>query len=96
MSQILEYLRDQVKDQEKLFEDLPPGVNRSWTFSFRCSNSHAAMINSLVGQLVENKTDAITLLLDLGFEAIEKDGVFKDVLTRKDEFQDIYDWDKDK
>ena len=54
------------------------------------------MINSLVGQLVENKTDAITLLLDLGFEAIEKDGVFKDVLTRKDEFQDIYDWDKDK
>ena len=45
--------------------------------------------------LVENKSYAVRLLLDLGWEAIENDGVFADVINKKYEILRVLDFGED-
>jgi hypothetical protein len=72
MSEILESLRNQ---GEYVEEHLYP-------LSCKLKRSQQAAVEAVI-KLAGNKTNAVRLLIDLGWEALEKDGVFDDVIQAK-------------
>ncbi len=87
MSDILENLRCNAAA-----DDSPAA--RTWGVSLKVNNAQQASIDAVM-DLVENKSYAVRLLLDLGWEAIEKDGVFADVIDKKYEILRVLDFGED-
>lgn len=79
MSQILEDLRN--RGEYGLDE-------RVFPLSVKLKVPQQAAVEAVM-KLVGNKSDAVRLLIDLGWEVIENDGVFDDVIQFKSEAEDI-------
>lgn len=79
MSQILEDLRS--RGEYALDESVFP-------LSVKLKVPQQAAVEAVM-KLVGNKSDAVRLLIDLGWEAIENDGVFNDVIQFKAEAEDV-------
>lgn len=79
MSQILEDLRS--RGEYALDE-------RVFPLSVKLKVPQQAAVEAVM-KLVGNKSDAVRLLIDLGWEAIENDGVFNDVIQFKAEAEDV-------
>ena len=87
MSDILENLRCNAA-----VDDSPAA--RTCGVSLKVNNAQQASIDAVM-DLVENKSYAVRLLLDLGWEAIEEDGVFADVIDKKYEILRVLDFGED-
>ena len=77
MSEILESLRMQGRVCRRAFVPLSCKLKR---------NQQAAV--EAVIKLAGNKTNAVRLLIDLGWEALENDGVFDDVIQAKSDIEE--------
>lgn len=77
MSEILESLRGQ---GEYFDETLYP-------LSCKLKRNQQAAVEAVI-KLAGNKTNAVRLLIDLGWEAIENDGVFDDVINAKSDIEE--------
>ncbi len=81
MSEILEAIRNQ-DDYEKEF---------LYQLSCKLNRRQQAAVEACTGLgSLGNKSNAVRLLIDLGWEAIENDGVFVDVIDRKHSIEEIY------
>ena len=77
MSEILESLRMQ---GEYVEEHLYP-------LSCKLKRNQQAAVEAVI-KLAGNKTNAVRLLIDLGWEALENDGVFDDVIQAKSDIEE--------
>jgi hypothetical protein len=80
MSEILEALRCQGERDEFIHQ-----------LSCKLNNRQQAAIEAVSGLgSVGNKSNAVRLLIDLGWEAIENDGIFESIINRKYEIERLY------
>ena len=76
------------------FDDDNPAA-RTWQLSVKVNNAQQAAIDGAMRLTGGNKSEAVRLLLDLGWEAIEDDGDFMDAVMHKDEVHRILDFGED-
>ena len=85
MSEILESLRAQ---GEYVEEHLYP-------LSCKLERNQQAAVEAVI-KLAGNKTNAVRLLIDLGWEALENDGFFDDVIQAKSDIEEALFFNEEK
>ena len=70
-------------------------ASRTWQLSVKVNNAQQAAIEGAMKLTGGNKSDAVRLLIDLGWEAIENDGDFMNAVMHKDEVHRILDFGED-
>ncbi|HFB7480658.1 TPA: hypothetical protein ACE8RR_002117 [Neisseria gonorrhoeae] len=80
MSEILESIRNQGDYEDEFLYQL----------SCKLSRRQQAAIEAVTGLGGRNKSDAVRLLIDLGWEAIENDGIFENVIFKKHNIEEVY------